>query len=225
VVIADFNVDTNLGFPNYGHRGRAFDSSVDIKRAFGQMSDLTWTKFVSNMLGMIRAPSKTDAKVGDDIVEDAEKQPATVAYALEQPNGGWIAQPELENSKMFESLGMLSTDQATMRFGTCCASKPAAYGLPGRDFYEVIFPYAFDRILTSGTELETKMPLQTHLQKLDRRYFADTPANRNLYPDFYFAKGAAKVLQMDLLQGDFHMPIVAEIKYTPITAPTVSARH
>jgi len=225
VVIADFNVDTNLGFPNYGHRGRAFDSSVDIKRAFGQMSDLTWTKFVSNMLGMIRAPSETDAKVGDDIVEDAEKQPATVAYALEQPNGGWIAQPELENSKMFESLGMLSTDQATMRFGTCCASKPAAYGLPGRDFYEVIFPYAFDRILTSGTELETKMPLQTHLQKLDRRYFADTPANRNLYPDFYFAKGAAKVLQMDLLQGDFHMPIVAEIKYTPITAPTVSARH
>jgi len=228
VVIADFNVDSNsLGFPNYGHRSRAFDSSDDIKKAFEQMSDLTWTKFVSNMLGMIRAPSETDAKVGDDVVMNAEDKhkPATVAYALEQPNGGWIAQPELENSEMFESLGMLSTAQETMRFGTCCASKPSGFFPPGRDFYEVIFPYAFDRILTSGTELETKMPLHDHLRKLDRRHFADTPANRLLYPDFYFAKGAAKVLQEALLQGDFHMPIVAEIKYTPITAPTVSARH
>jgi len=228
VVIADFNVDSNLlGFPNYGHRSKSFDSSDDIKKAFEQMSTLTWTKFVSNMPGMIRAPSETDAKVGDDVVKDPEKQPATVAYALEQPNGGWIAQPELENSEMFESLGMLSTAQETMRFGTCCASKPSVSepARPGRDFYEVIFPYAFDRILTSGTELETVMPLHNHLRKLDRRQIADTPANRLLYPDFYFAKGAATVLQKALLQGDFHMPIVAKIKYTPITAPTVSARH
>jgi len=189
VVIADFNVD----FPD--KRNTAFDSSVGINKAFEQMSTLTWTKFVSNMLGMIRAPAETDAKVGDEKVMD-QNEPATVAYALKQPNGGWVAQPVLENSKMFESLGMLK-HKATERFGTCCASKPAVSELAlGPTFYEVIFPYAFDRILTSGMGLETVMPLRTHLASLE-------------------ASKAAE-LQEALLQGDFHMPIVAKISYKPM---------
>jgi len=197
VVIADFNVDFPDSGPLYGPRNTAFDSSVGIKKAFEQMSPSTWTKFVSTMLGVIRAPNANVAHVGDKKVMDGTGKPATAAYALEQPNGGWVAQPVLENSEMFESLGMLSTAKATEQFGTCCASKPAV-SLPTltRSFYEVIFPYAFDRILTSGTELETVMPLKTHLASLEA--------------------SKATVLQEALLQGDFHMPIVAKISYKPM---------
>jgi len=197
VVIADFNVDFPDSGPLYGPRNTAFDSSVGIKKAFKQMSTSTWTKFVSTMLGMVRAPNANVAHVGDEKLMDGTGKPATVAYALEQPNGGWVAQPALENSKMFESLGMLSTAKATERFGTCCASKPAV-SMPQieRAFYEVIFPYAFDRILTSGTELKTVMPLRKHLASLEAL--------------------TATRLQKDLLQGDFHMPIVAKISYKPM---------
>lgn len=100
-------------------------------------------------------------------------------------------QPVKSSEDIWAGMGLeLSMEARTNYEYTCCADKME------REGDDVVFPYAFDRILSSFGEMETIMPLELLLQKMKAEY----PAER-------------EPLESNFYRGAFHKPIIGQIKY------------